>query len=96
MEILKEIIKAFDRNADYWKGTINYKEEPRKVRKFFAKIKVELKVINTRINNAKEGISDLKDRTKEITWNSRQKAKWKKLKQYETHWIIIQSALIYV
>lgn len=34
MEILKEIIKAFDRNADYWKGTRDYKKEIRKVRKF--------------------------------------------------------------
>ena len=35
MKILKELRKAIKRNADYCKkGTRNYKEKPRKIRKF--------------------------------------------------------------
>ena len=43
MKILKELRKAIDRNADYCKKTKkqtrNYKEEPRKIRKFICRDK---------------------------------------------------------
>ena len=40
MKILKELRKVIDRNADcYKKVTRNYKEEPRKIRKFICQDK---------------------------------------------------------
>ena len=74
--MLRELRKAINRNANYYKkelGTIRRSQE--ELENSFAKMKAELKVMNTRINNTKEGISDLEDRTKEITQNGRQKAR---------------------
>ena len=74
--MLRELRKAINRNANYYKkelGTILRRQE--ELENSFAKMKAELKVMNTRINNTKEGISDLEDRTKEITQNGRQKAR---------------------
>ena len=47
--------------------TRNYKEEPRKIRKSFAETKAEFKALNSRMNNTKGQISDLKDIIMEIT-----------------------------
>lgn len=38
----------------------NYKQKPRKIRKQFAEMKAELKVINGKLNNT-EQVSDLED-----------------------------------
>ena len=58
MKILKELREAINRNGDYWKGNGNYKQKPRKIRKF-CQMKVELKTMNSRMNNGKVWISDL-------------------------------------
>ena len=65
--MLRELRKSIIRNANCYRKELGTIRSQEKLENSFAKIKVELKVINARINNAKEGISDLKDRTKEIT-----------------------------
>ena len=57
MKILKELRKVIDRNADCYKKVIrNYKEEPRKIRKFICQDKIELKVMNSKMNNVEKRI----------------------------------------
>ena len=55
MKILKELRKAIDRNADYYKKeqeTIRRNQE--KLENSFAETKAELKAMNSRMNNSKE------------------------------------------
>ena len=63
MKILKKLRKTINRNANYCKKrTRNYKEEPRKIRKFICQNEGWAKPVNGRVNKAKERkISDLKD-----------------------------------
>ena len=50
MKTLEKLRKAMDRNTGYCKkGTKNYKEEQK--RNSFAKMKADLKTINSRMNN---------------------------------------------
>ena len=63
MKISKELIKAVNRDADYYE-----KEEAKKnLKNSFADTKDELMAINIRINNGEEKRSDLEDRIMEIT-----------------------------
>ena len=65
---MKESRKAIDRNADYCKkelGTI--KRNQVKLENSFTERKVELKAINSKLNNAEAWISDLEDRIMKIT-----------------------------
>ena len=81
MKMLRELRKAINRNAKCYKkelGTIRRSQE--KLENSFAKVKVELKVMNTRINNAKERISDLEDRTKENYTKQQTESQMKKVK----------------
>ena len=73
--MLRGLRKAIIRSANCYKKELGPIRSQEKLENSFAKTKVELKVMNTRINHAKERLSDLEDRTKEITRNSRQKAK---------------------
>ena len=61
--------------------TIKRKQE--KLENSFAEMKAELKVMNSRLNNAEELISDLEDRTMEINQSEEQKERRikKKLKK---------------
>ena len=68
MKILKELRKAIDRNADYCKkGLETIRRSQEQLENSFAKIKAELKAMNSRTNNAEERISDVEDRIMEIT-----------------------------
>ena len=63
MKISKELIKAVNRDADYYE-----KEEAKKnLKNSFADTKDELMAMNIRINNGEEKRSDLEDRIMEIT-----------------------------
>ena len=67
-EKLKELRRDADRNANYCKKeqeTIRRSQE--KLEISFAELKPELKAMNSRMNNAKEGISYLEVRMMEIT-----------------------------
>ena len=76
MKILKELKKkkkAVNRNSDYYKKELeNMRRNQEKLEHSFAEMKAELKEKNSRMNNAEEGISDLKDRVIEITQFERQ------------------------
>ena len=63
MKISKELIKAVNRDADYYE-----KEEAKKnLKNSFADTKDELMAMNIRINNGEEKRIDLEDRIMEIT-----------------------------
>ena len=63
MKISKELIKAVNRDADYYE-----KEEAKKnLKNSFADTKDELMAMNIRINNGEEKRSDLEDRIMELT-----------------------------
>ena len=63
MKISKELIKAVNRDADYYE-----KEEAKKnLKNSFADTKDELMAMSIRINNGEEKRSDLEDRIMEIT-----------------------------
>ena len=67
-EILKELRKAINRNADNCKKEleiINRSQE--KLENSFAEMKTELMRMNSRMTNTEERISDLEDRKIEIT-----------------------------
>ena len=64
MKILKELRKAINRNADYWEKEL---ETIRIQENAFTETKTELKAMKSKMNNAEERISDLKDRIMEIT-----------------------------
>ena len=65
---IKELRADIDINADYLEK--NYKiwgETWENLENIFAEMQTELKEINSRMNNAEEWTSDLKDRIMEIT-----------------------------
>ena len=82
MKIQKELRKAMDRNADYWKKkTEIIRRSQEKLESSFAKLKAELKAMNSRMNNAEVGISYLEDRIMEITQSKQQtESQMKKMK----------------
>ena len=66
MKILKELRKAIDRNAEYCKKELEtIKRNQEKLENSFSEMKAELMAMNSRMNNAEEQISDLKDRITE-------------------------------
>ena len=68
MKILREQRKAIDRNAEYYKKELEtIRRNQEKLENSFAKMKAELKVVHSRMNNAEKCISDLEDRIMEIT-----------------------------
>ena len=83
MKILKELRKAINRNADYCKKELeSIRRNKEKLENSFDKMKVEQKVVKSRImNNAEKQISDLEDRIIEITQSGQQTAKGKKKKK---------------
>ena len=67
MKILKESRKATDRNEDYCKKELEtIRRSQEKLENSFAKMKAELKAMNSKLNNAEELICDLKDTIMEI------------------------------
>ena len=68
MKILKELRKAIYRNPDYCKKTLQtMRRSQEKLQNSFAEMKAELKAMNSRMKNSKEGVSELEDRIMEIT-----------------------------
>ena len=59
---MKELKRAIDRNADYYKKeleTINRNKE--KLENSFTEVKAALKTMNSKMNNEEEQISDVED-----------------------------------
>ena len=55
MKILKELRKAIDRNAEYYKKELeNIRRSQENLENSFAETKSELKAMNRRMNNAEE------------------------------------------
>ena len=68
MKILKELKMNFYSKADYFKRELTtIRRNQEKLENSFAKMKAELKVVHSRMNNAEKCISDLEDRIMEIT-----------------------------
>ena len=68
MKILKELRKAINRNAKYFKKELKNTERNReKLANSFAEREAELKAINSRMDNTEERINGLDDRIMEIT-----------------------------
>ena len=68
MKILQELRQAIDRNADYCKKELKtMRSSQEKLENSFAKMKAELKVMYSRMNNGEERKSDLEERIIEIT-----------------------------
>ena len=89
--MLKELTKAMDRSADYcYKELEAIKRSQSKLGSSIAKMKTELKTIDSKLNNAEELICDLQDRIMEITRSEQQTGRqMKKMKAtYETYGII--------
>ena len=73
MKILKELRKAIDRNVDYCKKELEtIRRSQEKLENSFTEMKAELKAMNSRMNNAEEGINDLEDRIMEISQSEQQ------------------------
>ena len=73
MKILKEFKKAINRNAEYCKKELEtIRRSQEKLENSFAETKAELKVMNSRMNNAEKSISDLEDKIMEITQSEQQ------------------------
>ena len=68
MKILKELRKAINRNAQYFKKELkNTERNQEKLANSFAESKAELKAINSRMDNTEERINGLDDRIMEIS-----------------------------
>ena len=68
MKILKELRKAINRNAKYFKKELkNTERNQEKLANSFAEREAELKAINSRMDNTEERINGLDDRIMEIT-----------------------------
>ena len=68
MEILKELRKIINRNANYCKKELeSIRRNQEKLENSFAEMKTQLKAMNNSMNNAEERISDLKDIILEAT-----------------------------
>ena len=66
MKILKELKKAVMRNADYYNKELEtIRRSQEKLENSFAKTKAEVKTMNSRMNSAEEGISDVEDQIME-------------------------------
>ena len=95
-EVIKmlEELKIINRNVDHCtKELETIKRNQSKLDNSIAEIKSELKVMNSRLNNAL-WISDLKESWKSTNQNSRQKDKWKNLKAtYEVYGIILSMSI---
>ena len=89
-----EELKIINRNVDHCtKELETIKRNQSKLDNSIAEIKSELKVMNSRLNNAL-WISDLKESWKSTNQNSRQKDKWKNLKAtYEVYGIILSMSI---
>ena len=67
-EILKELRKAINRNADNCKKELEIiRRSQEKLENSFAEMKTELMRMNSRMTNTEEIISDLEDRIMETT-----------------------------
>ena len=90
--MLKELRKIIDRNADHCNKELEtIKMNQSKVVNSIDEIKTSLEAMNSRVNNAREQISDLKDRIMEITQTEQQTERQmeKKMKAtYEIYGII--------
>ena len=68
MKILKELRKAINTNAVYFKKELKNTERNQEIlANWFAEIKAELKAMNSRMDNTEERINGLDDRIMEIT-----------------------------
>ena len=66
--MLKESGKTTNKNADlYNKKLKTTKRDQLKLENSFARIKAKLKAINSKVNNTKGKVSDMKDRIMKIT-----------------------------
>ena len=74
--MLKELRKAINRNADHCNKELEtVKRSQSKLDNSTAKMKTELKALNSKVNNTEERISYLEDRIIEITQSEQQKEK---------------------
>ena len=68
MNILKELRKAINTNAEYFKKELKNIERNQEIlTNWFAELKAELKAMNSRMDNTEERINGLDDRIMEIT-----------------------------
>ena len=68
MKILKELRKAINTNAEYFKKELKNIERNQEIlTNWFAELKAELKAMNSRMDNTEERINGLDDRIMEIT-----------------------------
>ena len=73
MEILKELREDMNSNADsFRKGLENVRRRQEKLENSFAEIQTELKVIESRMNNAEEQVSDGEDKTMKVIQSGQQ------------------------
>ena len=74
MKISKELRTVINSNTDYFKKELDIiGKRQEKLENSFAEMKTELKALNSRINNAEEQISDLKDRIIKIIQSGKEK-----------------------
>ena len=75
--MLKESRKATNKNADpYDKKLKTTKRDQLRLENSLARIKAKLKAINSKVNNTKGKVSDMKDRIMKITQSEQQTEKW--------------------
>ena len=68
MKILKELRKAINTNAEYFKKELKNIERNQEIlTNWFAELNAELKAMNSRMDNTEERINGLDDRIMEIT-----------------------------
>ena len=72
VKILKELRADINSNADPLIKELENIRSDEKLENSFAEIKMELKAVKTRMNNAKKRISDVEDRIIEITQTRQQ------------------------
>ena len=85
VRILKELRKAINRNADYYKKELEtIRKSQEKLKNSCEETRAELKTTKSRINNAEEWISDIDDRIIEIT-QSREQTETQIKKKYESN-----------
>ena len=85
MKIWKEVRTSINANADYSKKELeNIRRSHENLENSFAEMKVDIKALNSRMNNAEEQISDLEERIMEMTKSDQQTENEKKEKKKTT------------
>ena len=80
VKVTEELRADMNINADYFRKELeNIRRSQEKLENSFAEMQAELKALKSRMNNAKEQISDLENRIMEINQDGREKTKCKNL-----------------